>query len=145
MRWSVGSTTPTRGGYGRTECAAPAIPTGRCWHPMWIVRFETVSPVDHPEYYQGSQPLCVVDDVAPEHWKAVAVVHRRFPDAVGQFRGLKQLCRNGELVRNVKLRRIIDADVLPGEDQHDQRQREPAQDRQNRENRPEQCPTYPTR
>lgn len=75
---------------------------------MWIVRFEMVSPVDHGEYYEDGSPLCEVQDVLPEDFKAVAVTHQAHPDAVAQFRGLKELCRRGELIRNVKLREVID-------------------------------------
>jgi hypothetical protein len=77
---------------------------------MWIVRFEMVSAIDHPEYYENEAPLCTVDEVLAEDWKAVAVTHYKHPQAVGQFRGLKELCRRGELIRNVKLRPVIDLD-----------------------------------
>lgn len=79
---------------------------------MWIVRFEMVSPVDHPEYYQDEDPVAGVQDVLPSDWKAVAVTHHQHPNAVQQFRGLKELARKGELVRNIKLRPVIDAVVL---------------------------------
>lgn len=84
---------------------------------MYIVRFEMVSPVDHPEYYQNESPLCAVQDVLPGHWKAVAVTHREQTDAVEQFQGLKDLCRLGELIRNVKIRPVIDVDWKEVDDQ----------------------------
>lgn len=75
---------------------------------MWIVRFELVSPVDHPEYFEDGKPSVERDDVLSEDWKAVAVTHREHTDAIGQFRGLKELARQHELIRNIKLRRVVD-------------------------------------
>lgn len=82
---------------------------------MWIVRFEFVSPNTHPEYYLDEAPLGTVEEVKEFDWTAVATTHATHPNAVEHFRGLKELIRRGELIRNVKIRQVVDAEVIKSE------------------------------
>lgn len=88
---------------------------------MWIVRFQMVTPTDHPEHYctvhDRRHPRVLPDDVPAGHWRTVTVTHLKHPDAVAQFRGLNALIRRRELVRDVHLSRVSDAQFLSvGED-----------------------------
>jgi hypothetical protein len=89
---------------------------------MWIVRFEMVTPTDHPEHYRvgrDRQHASVEPRSVPEeHWRAVAVAHLVHPDAVQHFRGLKELVARGELVRAVHLSRVVDSQLVSAEE-HD--------------------------
>lgn len=88
---------------------------------MWIVRFEMVSPEDHPEHYffgRGTNPVLNSDQVPVQHWKAVAVSHRQHPKAVEMLRSLNYRIARGALIREVKLSRVVDAEI-PSTDEGD--------------------------
>jgi hypothetical protein len=84
---------------------------------MWIVRFEFVSPNTHPEYYLNEAPRVPVSEVQEADWTAVAVSYAVHPKAVGHLRGLRELERQGELIRNPKISRVIDAEIAGADGQ----------------------------
>lgn len=91
----------------------------------FIVSFQYVSALTHPEHYckaHGSHPAHPVEDVPEEHWTQVAVRHTNHPDSVHQFRGLKALAADGELIRAVTKRRSTDEQDPEDQEQPDQDQ-----------------------
>jgi hypothetical protein len=77
---------------------------------MWLVRFEYVNAGCHPEHYDGAHPAIQTDQVPEGHWIPVVVRHLQHPDAVEQFRGLNELVKQGELIRNARISKVIDVE-----------------------------------
>lgn len=63
------------------------------------VTWEHVSAIGHPEYYRGDNPCVSASAVPDAHWTSM---ERIGEDIQLQATGLRQLVREGELVRNVQ-------------------------------------------
>lgn len=98
---------------------------------MWIVRFEMVSPEEHPEHYffgRGTRPVVKPDQVPDQHWKLVVVTHWTHPIAVGQLRDLNYRITCGALIRAVRLHRVVDAQIRSRVEDHEDHDQQVAGD-----------------
>jgi hypothetical protein len=70
---------------------------------IYKVTFEMVSPFKFPECYRNEKPAVRPSEVSDVFWYRVVNTEG---DILEQFKGLKELIAQGELIRNPQLYRI---------------------------------------
>jgi hypothetical protein len=66
---------------------------------MEKLSWEYVNPISHPDCYYGDRPAVLPEQVPDHYWTRVETDPR--PDTTGQYHGLRELIRRGELIRDV--------------------------------------------
>lgn len=71
----------------------------------YLLKWEYVSAVTHPECYYGDDPNITRDKVPASYWSECSKESTDKDEVEGQYGGLVQLVKDGELIRNVRLYR----------------------------------------
>src|SRR3990172_612577 len=85
---------------GRSSCEVCVEGIARAMEKQRVkVTWEMVSAVSHPQFYNGESPAYNPDKIPDEYWKTIISEHA----SMSQYRGLMDLVRAGEYIRNVRL------------------------------------------